>query len=286
MMRPYYEQAPAQSSYSSFGIGSKLTTAVRRIIYACAGVFLLQIVLRSQEGDIYFRFRNLFAFTPMSRLGTTHVWQYVTYMFLHSDFWHIALNLFFFWMIGGIVEERIGTKRFLWLFFLAGIAGAVAQGAIFPGSSTIGASAGIMGVAAAAAALYPDMKILFFFVLPMKMKYFLVVLVLLEVWGASASGNGGNVAYFAHLTGLAVGYLFVRHGMKMTGTLNILYYRLRGRVRGFVGQAKTVHIDDDEKYRQEVDRLLDKIFREGTQSLTAQESEFLKKQSDKYKKQV
>jgi len=285
-MRPYYEQAPASGGYSSAGIGSRLTPAVRRIIYACAGVFLLQIVLQSQKSDIYFRFLNLFAFTPMSRLGTAHIWQYVTYMFLHSDFWHIALNLFFFWMIGGMVEERIGTKRFLWLYFLAGIAGAVAQGLIFPGSSTVGASAGIMGVAAAAAALYPDMKILLFFVIPMKMKHFLIVIVALEIWGASSSGGGGNVAYFAHLAGLGVGYLFVRQGMRVTGSLNILYYRLRGRVRGFVGQAKTVHIDDDEKYRQEVDRLLDKIFKEGTQSLSAQESEFLKKQSDKYKKQV
>jgi membrane associated rhomboid family serine protease len=289
MIRPYYNLGQRDDGYTysaqRFG-GSRMTPAVRWIMFGCTGVFIVQQMLFVQRTDVYDRFVDLLAFAPASRLGTTRVWQYVTYVFLHDGFWHIFFNMLFFWMIGGLVESRLGTKRFLWLFFLCGITGAVAQAAIFPGSRTIGASASVMGVAAACAMLYPDMTVWLFFLIPIKMRYFLWVLVVLEVFGASsASAATDRVAYFAHLGGLGAGFLFIRYQPQAGRALNTLYYRLRGRFRGFVAGNKITHIDDDEKYREEVDRLLDKIFKEGTQSLTSGESEFLKRQSDKFKQQ-
>ena len=287
MIRPYYNLGQRDDGYS-YSVphlgGARATPAVRWIMLACIGVFIIQQVLFVQRTDVYNRFQDLLAFSPASRLGTFYVWQYVTYIFLHANFWHIFFNMFFFWMIGGLVESRLGTKRFLWLFFLCGIVGAVAQAAIFPGTSTIGASASVMGVAAACAMLYPDLPIWLFFLIPIKMRYFLWLLVILEIFGASsASAATDRVAYFAHLGGLGAGYLFVRYQPQTSRALNTFYNRLRGRFRGFV--AGSTQIDDDEKYREEVDRLLDKIFREGTQSLTSDESEFLKRQSDKLKQQ-
>jgi len=289
MMRPYYklddDDGDRQSGGVRYSIGSPLTKAARWIMLACVAVFVLQLVLKARNETVYKRFLELFAFVPAEAFRG-YVWQFVTYVFLHDGFLHILLNLFFFWMVAGLVEGAIGAKRFLWLFFLSGAAGALAQGLIFPDAATIGASASVMGVAAACAVLYPDMRILFFFIIPMKMKVFLWVLVAFELLSVSAgqTARADNVARFAHLAGLAVGYVFMKFEPRLESLAQHAYYRLSGRFRGFVRRGKVTHIEDDEKYRQEVDRLLDKIFHEGTQSLTKEETQFLKEQSEKYKK--
>ena len=282
MIRPYYnlDDDDGRRHYRQSG---RWTPAVKYITIACIAVYILELVFRGQRNPAFSdSFEQVFSFVPTNRLGTPRLWQYVTYIFLHYDFWHIFLNLFFFYMVAGLVESRLGTPRFLWLFFLSGIAGAVVQALIFPHSHTMGASASVMGVAAACALLYPDMIILLFLIIPMKMKWFLLVLVLFEIFGAGRSRD--NVAHFAHLAGLGVGYLFIRFESPAARWANTLYYRLRGRFRGFAPGPKVTHIDDDVEYRQEVDRLLDKIFKEGTQSLTHEENEFLKKQSERYRK--
>ena len=232
---------------------------------------------------------EVFAFTPAMAVERLWLWQFVTYMFLHGSVWHIALNMLFLWMVGGLAEGYLGTRRFVWLYFSAGVAGAAVQSFIFYHASTVGASAAVMGVAAAVATLHPDMRILFFFVIPMRMKHFLWILVAIQILGASASGRGGNVAYFAHLAGLAAGYFFVR--WHKGASVAAWKWRMRAsrvgdRLKRLVWRRPptSVQIDNEEDYRLEVDRLLDKIFREGTQSLTRDENEFLKRTSERYKK--
>ncbi len=283
MIRPYYNLSePSYSQRPAMRIGGGFTAAVKWIFLICIGVFLLQTILKNQPGGAYRAFEDTFAFVPMGRLGTYYLWQYVTYMALHADFWHIFFNLFFFYMVGGIVERRLGTRRFTYLFLVCGIAGAIAQGLIFPDSRTIGASAGVMGAAAACALLYPDMVVLVLFIIPMKMKHFLLILVAFEIFGASRGGNG--IAYFAHLAGLAAAWLYIRYELRVAAFFSNLYYGSKGRFRGFTGGPKSTHIEDDTTYRTEVDRLLDKIFKQGTQSLTQEENEFLKKQSERFRK--
>ncbi len=303
-MRPYYklddDDRRRQGTYGGFGgrrlsIGAPLTPAVKALIIVNIVIFVLELAVKAQGYEAWSNFLHVFAFDPQLAIRRFWVWQFVTYMFLHWSFLHIALNLFFLWMIGGLAEMGLGTRRFLWLYFVSGAFAALLQGLVWYNSSTVGASGAIMGVAAAAAALNPDMTILFFFILPMKMKYFLWVMVFLQLLGASSSAQyagqpGSSTAYFAHLGGLAAGYLFVKWHRGFANWWYRVTWRLRALrsrvVRLFVrGKApESTPIDDEDKYRQEVDRLLDKIFRESTESLTPKEREFLKKQSERYKK--
>ncbi len=303
MIRPYYnlDDDVHRSGYyggsryhgGGMRIGSPLLPGVKGIIFTCIGVFILQFILRGQSPELFDRFLDLFSYTPADAFGRGRIWQVVTYMFLHGGLFHILFNMFFLWMIGGLVEGRLGTKRFLWLFFIAGVSGAIAQGLLFPGMPTIGASAGVLGVAAACGMLFPDMMILVFFIFPMKMKHFVILLAVIDI--LSAVEGGGNIAHWAHLAGLGAGYLFVKfeprvtpvilpRWRRLTGLLLRLKGRSTGRFRGFVDRGESVHIDDDAEYQREVDRILDKIFREGTSSLTREENDFLKKTSERYRK--
>ena len=288
MMRAYYgydQTGYSQSGEPDYRFGSKLTPAIRWIIFICIIVFILQVALSRRSPTGYDGFMHLFAFNPRLAVGAFRIWQFITHMFLHGSICHIAVNLITLWMIGGLVESRLGTRRFLVLYFLAGIAGAALQGIIDPDIPCIGASGGIMGVAAACAMLYPDLIILALFIIPMKMKHFVWVLVVLQLLGAASATQGPGIAYFAHLAGLGAGYLFVKFHMRTGGWLNNLLYRLRRPFRGLGGQGKATHIDNDQEYREEVDRLLDKIFKEGSQSLSKEESEFLRRQSEKYRRE-
>jgi hypothetical protein len=126
------------------------------------------------------------------------------------------------------------------------------------------------------------MTILFMFIIPMKMKHFVIFLAIINILAASAGGD--SIAYFAHLGGLAAGYLFVRWEGRVGPKLARFYYRMTGRFRGFTKSSTSTDIPDDDEYQREVDRLLDKIFREGTASLSEEENEFLKDASRRFKK--
>jgi membrane associated rhomboid family serine protease len=289
VIRPYYNlDDDGRAEYRDYSYGGRrrfgggLTPALKWIILSCIAVFIVQLMLRSRNPGAERTFIEWFGYKPVVAFGKLRLWQPLTYMFVHGDFLHILFNMFFLWMIGGFVEGRLGAKRFLWLFFLSGVAGAVVQGFVFPDHTTIGASAGVMGIAAACAVLHPDMKVLVFFIFPMKMKHFVPLLAFVDIMAASRGGQG--VAYFAHLAGLGVGYLFIRFEPRATFALKKLYYRLTQRFRGFKRPAGSVEIDDEQEYRREVDRILDKIFRESTASLTDDENEFLKKASKRFKK--
>jgi membrane associated rhomboid family serine protease len=320
MIRPYYnldDDRGRQHGWSPprLRIGSPLTPAVKGLMIACAAVFVFQMIL-GPPGPLrppsrgYDRFSDIFAFNPVRAILGGRIWQFATYIFLHGGFLHIAVNMFVLWMFGGAVEMRLGRKRFLWLFFLAGIVGALCHAVSFwlpylvggqaplgmlrpfadPADftadmvrGTVGASGSIMGVAAACGMLYPNTPVLAFFIIPMKMKHFVILLAVLDVM--MAAHRGGNVAHYAHLGGLGAGYLFIRYEPRVGPVFTRLYYRLKGRFRGFSAGGGSVRIDDDAEYQREVDRILDKIFREGTTSLSKEENEFLKKSSERYKKQ-
>ncbi len=299
MIRPYYNLNDNRRGYGyqaagpQFRIGAPLTPAVKGVMIACVAVFILQTALGGQLSPGFRRFVDIFGFTPSLAFQKGFLWQFVTYIFLHAGFWHIFFNLFFLWMVGGLVEMRLGSRRFLWLFFVTGALSALTQGGVFAlqsalgwgnsmGMTTVGASGSIMGVAAACGVFYPEMRILLFFIIPMKMKHFVILLAAFEILAASNAGS--NVAHFAHLGGLGAGYLFAKYDSRVAAKFWRVYYRVRGRFKGFVGASKTAAGGAEADVDQaELDRILDKIFRQSTASLTEAENEFLKKASKRFK---
>jgi len=156
-----------------------------------------------------------------------YFWQLLTYQFMHGGWLHLLLNCWALFVFGRGVEWAVGIPRFLILYFSGGIIGGLFQMAaafIWPlyfGGATVGASAGIIGVVAAFAMLFPNQRLvmLLLYVIPINMrsKTLLWVLLIITALGISFPHSrglmailGGNVAHFAHFGGILTGMAFSR----------------------------------------------------------------------------
>src|ERR1700692_2802797 len=96
-----------------------VTPAVRNIVLACTGVFLIEELLREFYVRGYALMIHLLGLMP---LGSGFLlWQPVTYLFLHEGLLHILFNMLFLWMFGVDLERSWGSRRFYWYFFITGI---------------------------------------------------------------------------------------------------------------------------------------------------------------------
>ncbi len=147
-----------------------------------------------------------------------------TSMFMHGSILHIAGNMLFLWIFGNNIEDSMGRLRFILFYVLGGIAALLAQVAIGPDAAvpTVGASGAVSAVLGGYLLLYPRAKvvtvifIIFFFTL-----IELPALLVLGFWILqqlafgyfdlhSPAGQGGGVAYFAHIGGFVFGLLLIK----------------------------------------------------------------------------
>ena len=149
-------------------------------------------------------------------LGTPffHVYQFITYMFLHANFEHIFFNMFALWMFGRTLEYELGQKRFLTYYMVCGIGAALIQYLTalafgeFP-LVLVGASGAVMGLLLAFGVLHPNAVIMLLIPpIPMKAKWFVVIYGVIELF---LGWRGvGNVAHFAHVGGMLWGFLLLQ----------------------------------------------------------------------------
>jgi membrane associated rhomboid family serine protease len=145
---------------------------------------------------------------------------FLTSMFLHGGFLHIIMNMWFLYIFGDNIEDRLGHIRYLIFYLFCGIAAGVIHLLTNWNSNipTIGASGAISGVMGAYLLLYPRSKILtlifiFFFVQFVEIPafIFLGIWILLQLLSAGASpGNVGGVAFWAHIGGFVAGLAFIK----------------------------------------------------------------------------
>ena len=139
-----------------------------------------------------------------------HVWQFLTYMFLHANFEHLFFNMFALWMFGRVLEQELGQKRFLTYYLVCGIGAALIQLATVALSGeywvqVVGASGAVMGLLLAFGVLHPNATIMLLIPpIPMKAKWFVVIYGIIELF-LGWTGYGGNVAHFAHVGGMLWG---------------------------------------------------------------------------------
>jgi membrane associated rhomboid family serine protease len=162
------------------------TPIIRTLLFANVGVFLFQMFfgnLRLSGVPVNEYIARYFYLWPLGS-GNFYPWQLFSYMFLHGNFMHIALNMLALWMFGSQLEMIWGPKKFLTYYFLCGLGGALAHLFISPllgGSAPlIGASGAIYGLLIAYGLLFPDQLVFVFFMLPMKAKYAVGLFVVLE----------------------------------------------------------------------------------------------------------
>jgi membrane associated rhomboid family serine protease len=162
--------------------------------------------------------------------------QLVTNMFLHDQkgFGHIIFNMLALWMFGSILEKFWGSKRFLIFYLVCGLGASVLVQFTIPFSAAqiasaqgipvevvkevyqaIGASGAIMGVMAAFAYLFPNTELFMFLIpIPIKAKFAIPIMALIDLFGGLYRIQGDNIGHFAHLGGALVGFLLVLYWNK------------------------------------------------------------------------
>lgn len=238
-----------------------------------------------------------------------HLYQFVTYMFMHGSIGHIFFNMFALWMFGCIIENVLGPKRYLIYYFACGIGAGLIQemaqfGALMTATGystlgiTVGASGAIYGILLAFGMLFPNERIFIFpLPIPIKAKWFITFYVLIELYSAMHT-SGDGVAHMAHLGGMLIGFFMIRYWQhhpfnyyKPTGGRNV-FDKMRDSWEKHTQkrpeekpQSHESNPDWDYNVRkkqnqEEIDRILDKIRRSGYDSLTDEEKKTLFDSSD------
>lgn len=219
---------------------------------------------------------NYVGLVPSRALGDLWLWQLFTYSFLHSahDLLHLIFNLYALYWLGREVETIYGAARFTALYFLSALAGALAFCMFDYGESQlIGASGAIYGMLVVFALHYPHQKILLI-VFPIEAWLMVAIFIGIDLT-MHLTGTSGGVGSLAHLGGAAAGFGF---------------YKLQGRVEaaldGFERRASKAERQSVEAIEARLDTLLEKISKDGMDSLSKKEREFLKRASSHYQKKA
>ena len=239
-------------------------------------------------------------------------WRFVSYMFVHVDFWHFLFNMLMLWMFGSEVADMMGSKHFTGMYFFCGIFAAVFSLAMFllgmTNAPIIGASGALMGIFVAYYKFFPNRMLLMFFFFPMRIKYAMWFMVAVDVFMAHSSDG---VAHFAHLGGVVGGFLYMylyEHGFGRTleGFADRVESGMRkarrpkfkvhqggrasnasessddsGEPQGKAPlEGEVFYVDEDKR----MDEILKKVNREGINSLNESERQFLLQASEKLRR--
>ena len=177
---------------------------VKQLFYANFVIFIVATLLQS----FGFPFYETFALYPP---GNDHfeIYQFVTYMFLHSGILHIVFNMLALVSLGHIVEDYLGRNKFILFYLLTGIGSALLHLLLVDSQSPmVGASGAIYGVMVVSALISPNEKVSIFPIpIGIKLKYLISILFGVEILlGIFSTGDG--VGHFAHVGGGLTGILF------------------------------------------------------------------------------
>jgi membrane associated rhomboid family serine protease len=183
----------------------RMTPAVQWLIALNVLVYFLQLTIVSPS-----MVRSGLAF-EVGTLAE-RPWTVITYMFVHGGFWHLAVNMYGLWLWGTRVEHAWSPGSFVRYYLLCGLGGWLAHLLFFRQHGyLLGASAGVFGVMLAYAMRWPDDEILLYFFIPVRMKWAVWIFGgLAFVMGVQSMDGGSAVAHFAHLGGLVTGWVYLR----------------------------------------------------------------------------
>ncbi len=213
-------------------------------------------------------------------LHSAYGWQFISAAFLHDGPWHLLGNMFLLYLLGRDVESIIGQRHFLFLYLTGTAAGEFGHLFLMPSTSVLlAASGGVAAVLVAYAAILPELELtsMMFFLLPvrLKAKHLAYGAFTIAVLGIVFDRTGG-VAHSAYLGGCLAGWFYAH--LLGFGRPSILQRALRQRR----ADAERYRAMSPEKFiAEEIDPILDKISREGINSLTRSERRTLAKAPEK-----
>ena len=196
---------------------SSLPPVTKALIVANVVVFLLQLATGHQLDMAFALWPPLSAGDFGSDdVGRFEVWQVVTYAFLHGSITHLLFNMLGLFMFGGEMERVWGPRRYSMYYLTCVIGAAVAQLVVAsrhggPPYATLGASGGVFGLLLAFGMMFPRRTIILLLPpIPMPAWLFVTIYGIVElVLGVTGTQEG--VAHFAHLGGMASGFLLLQY---------------------------------------------------------------------------
>ncbi len=251
-----------------------LYPATKAILIGLASIHVLLAFVRATDRPLANAIEDFLALSPDDVLKGFRVWQLLTCALLHGGAWHLVVNCIGILFFGQLVEQRLGTRRYL--RFLAGAQLTASLGFLFLASiqdtrlPMIGASGIDFGLILLCAFWYPGLRVNLFFVLAVPLWALAAVYVFVEAMMLLESGGG--VAHSAHLGGALYGFVYYRWAAEFDQLFAFLGNWQAKRRRRRQEQDRREH----EALRGEVDRILDKVNREGMSALTEQERRVLK----------
>lgn len=249
-----------------------MTPWVSRLIFLNVLMFVLQLVVPGLGDALMF----------VPALLLARPWTIVTYMFLHGGIGHIFFNMLALFFFGPRLEARLGSRRFLALYFIAGISGGLLS-FTSPMIGVIGASGAVYGVMLGYAHYWPRDEVLIWGVLPVQVRWLVLAVTAISLV-SGFGGAGDGVAHFAHLGGFAGAWIYLKLLREGRGSR-----KFHAQALGLARPALETEATAMARWRQipreglhpvnreELDRVLEKIQREGVGRLTEGEREFLER---------
>jgi membrane associated rhomboid family serine protease len=199
-----------RSTGSSFA--RSIPAGVRWLLISNTALFVLYFFAARVGFGAFF---EPFELVPAMVVRFPALWQPFTYLFLHdpNGFSHILINMLSLWMFGVELEKTWGTKRFLTYYFVCGVGAGICvviAGLLFgtPNVPVIGASGAILGLLMAFGLLFPDVELLFFFLFPIRAKYYVAIVGAIVFMSSFIPSSG--ISNIAHLGGMVIGYFYLR----------------------------------------------------------------------------
>ena len=226
---------------------------------------------------------------------TDKPWSIFTYMFLQEEFWHLFFNMLMLYYGGQIFLQYFTQKQLLLTYIFGGLFGAlffIMSFNIFPvfenmrdSAVALGASASVLSILIAAATYQPEYKLNLFLLGEVKMKWIAIIFVVIDLLSIPKGNSGGHIA---HLGGALWGFLYAFMLRKDFDIYMIFKRQPRIKVKSRNTDNHHQRPKTDEQYnaeraqeQQEIDKILDKIAKNGYSSLSEKEKEYLFKQSKK-----
>ena len=287
--RDYARDSPSQNFGSGYGHArSGEMSIVARIIIATVIIFFLQVTIPGVTEWLVM---------TSGAYENGQVWRFVTYAFCHSqrDILHIIFNMLIFWWLGRELERMYGGREFLCFYLLAAIFAAVVYVVLRLWVSQVnpmlGASGAVMAVEVLYALHFPRVKMLVYGIFPIEIRWLITGLILFDAYPVlrmlAGQPDASGVAHSAHLGGVLFGFLYWRFGVSLTGWFSKMKVKERWKEHKVKNNAAGLRVhrpEESDEFGDRVDEILEKISREGEESLTDKERAFMMKASGEYKK--
>jgi len=255
-----------QSEQGNLSFKPKIfTDAIKILIFINVGLFLLRLIAKSQI-DL----AGIFGLSPNTVWPM--IWQPITYMFIHGDFFHVLINMFVLWMFGSEMESIWGRTQFLRYYFLTGVGSGLVWLLFNAGQSysvLIGASGAIYGILLAYGMMFPNRTVYLYFMIPIKVKWFVIFLG--SVAFLSSFNNHTSISHLTHLSGMAIGFVYLRYYWHW----NDFRFSMHKQIEEFRSSISSKRDQKKIEMQNKVDQLLDKINEKGYDNLTEEEKDLL-----------